>query len=297
MDQRLSFFFVLIIFLSSLNLFAISMVYNFRIAQITRPQLAAREQGENNTVIALFFDQYRKKYTGTRQNFGGGLGSYIYDFADNYFRIDGAVAHIKENEDCLTTFSGTETDDLLFTGGHNFAINQKASLSFSGLLGIPTHKLYRLQHVDFGYSQVGMGLQIDGVYSFERKGTLIYGTRYIYFVPRTAYDADCQRYTFTLGNLYDLLLAYKNNWGKNGLEFGYTSKFRFGCHVCPNLDNITKKTNYIRSNFYLVYKYKFSIRETRDRLLFYISYGFDHQSKIYGNKNIVTVWSSWSISF
>lgn len=287
--------FFIMLYQSSLS--PISMVYNFRIAQITKQPIVEKSH-RHNKVIALLFDQYRKKYNGIFQNFVGGLGSYIYDFESYYFRTDFAVSHIKQITDHVTTFSGTETDDILFTGGRNFILNDRTTMTFSGLFGIPTHRIFRLQHVDFGYSQVGLGLQWDGSYLLNDTSALLYGARYIYFVPRTALDDLEEKHRFTIGNIGDLLLAYKNNWNKHhGIEFGYTARFRFGAHIYPNLDDIVKKTNYKRSNFYGVYKYKFIVDDISHRLLFYLSYGFDHTPKIYGNRYIVTLWTSWNIGF
>lgn len=280
---------------------AMSIVYNFRIAQITKQPIVEKPEGKdhkNHVIVALLFDQYQKKYcTNTHQNFGGGLGAFIYDFKSYYFRTDVAVAHIKERSNCITTFSGTETDDILFTLGRNFTIDENASITWSGLFGVPTHKIYRLQHVEFGYSQVGIGVQLDGLYALNSKGTFLYGARYIYFVPKKALDSTGQNYMFTIGNIGDLLFAYKNKWGHHGLEFGYTAKSRFGADVYPSFDEIIEKTNYIRSNLYIVYKYKFLIHDIHNRFLFNIGYGFDHKPKIYGNKYIVTLWTSWNISF
>ena len=65
----------------------------------------------------------------------------------------------------------------------------------------------------------------------------------------------------------------------------------------PSLDEIVKKTNYIRSNFYIAYKYKFLVNDISNRLIWYLSYGFDHKPKVFGNKYIVTLWASWNIRF
>jgi hypothetical protein len=293
--QRCLLFFIL---LGHATLSAVSMVYNFRIAQITKQPIFEKPHDRNHTVIALLFDQYRKKYNGIFQNFAGGLGSYIYDFEPYYFRVDFAVSHIKAKSNHTTTFSGTETDDILFTLGRNIVRRDRSIGTLSGLLGIPTHRIFRLQHTDFGYSQLGTGIQYDGSYAINHTNTLLYGARYIYFVPRKALDDLRQKHTFTLGNIGDLLFAYKNNWNEHqGIELGYTARFRFGAHIVPSLDNIVKKTNYIRSNFYAVYKYKFLINNISNRLLFYLSYGFDHTPKVYGNKYIVTLWTSWNIAF
>lgn len=290
--------FLFIIFTSYCSkLYPISIVYNFRIAQITK-QPIYEQQDVNNHVIALFFDQFRKKYTGEiRQNFIGALGSYIRSFRPYYFRTDFAVSHIKEKTKSVTTFSGTETDDILFSLGCNVRKNKVTPLTVSGLFGIPTHKIFRLQHIDFGYSQVGLGIQADGLYQLNPSNAFIYGGRYIYFIPRNALDKNHKRYKFTLGNIIDLLAAYKTNWDHHGFEVGYTERFRIGAHICPHLDNTIQKANYIRSNFYAVYKYKFMIRNVHNRLLFNFAYSFDSSSKIFGNRYIIFLWSSWNIGF
>jgi hypothetical protein len=123
------------------------------------------------------------------------------------------------------------------------------------------------------------------------------GIRYIRFFERHAFDDAHARYLFTLGNVEDVLVAYKHSWPKHGAECGYTSRVQFGAAVCPSFDDIVERTNYVRSSFYAVYKYKFAIRETLNRLLLNIGYGFDHRPHEYGNKYIVTLWGSWNINF
>jgi len=276
---------------------AISIVYNFRIAQITKQPLVETPRKQNHTFVTLLFDQYQQKYEPVNQNFVGGLGSYIFGFSSNYIRADFAVSHIKEHTKGITTFSGTETDDFLITLGHNFRIKDKTSLTLSGLFGFPTHDIHTLQHVDFGYGQFSAGLQLDGSTNLHHDNALIYGARYIYLVPRHACDNVGESHKFTIGNDADLLFAYKQYWHKHGIELGYTSRFDFGAHVCPSFDDIVEKTNYIRSNFYFVYKYKFHIRNVAHRFLFNLSYGLDHKPKIYGNKFIITLWTSWDVNF
>lgn len=279
------------------NLWAISIVYNLRIAQVTKQPIFENRENRNHTIIGLLFDQYQKKYNGVRQNFVGALAAFIYDFKSCYFRIDCAASHINERMGTTTTFSGTEIDDILFTAGYNFKINNRALLTLSGLFGAPTHKISSLQHVSFGYGQVGAGIQLDGSYSLNHISTFLYAARYIHFIPRNAQDDLRKNYQFTIGNLGDVLVACKNNWTKHGLEFGYTARTDFGARVWPNFDELVTKTNYQRSNFYMVYKYNFLINNVANRLLFNIAYGFDHKPKIFGNKYIVTLWAAWKISF
>lgn len=272
------------------------MVYNFRMAQITKQHIFENPQ-RHSTVIALPFEQFRKKYDGTHQNFGGMLGSYLYNFNPYYFRADAAFSQIHESRHHETTFSGTEMDDILFSFGRTFQLHERAPMTLTGLLGFPTHQIYRLRHVDFGYSQIGTGIQCDGLYAFDDDRALLYGARYLHFVPRTARDDAGNAYDFTIGNIGDLFMGYKQYWGKHGLEVGYTNRTRFGAKVCPNFDDIVQKTNYVRNNFYIVYKYKFNIGDLPNRLLLYISYGFDQKPKVFGNQSIITLWGSWNISF
>lgn len=287
---------VLLVLLQPRPLHAISMVYNFRIAQITKERIIEKSMFDNHTVT-LLFDQYRKRYNGVTQNFVGGLGSYIRYLKPYYVRIDFAASHIHETMDHVTTFSGTETDDLLFTGGRTFAPSDRAEVTLSGLFGIPTHRLYRLQHIDFGYGLVGLGIQLDGRYKFNQRDTFLWGARYIHFFPRNGLDTQCENHRFTLGNIGDIFLSHAMRWPKHGLEYGYTFRARFGAHICPPLDEIIQKTNYLRSNVYAVYKYKFFIGDLPSRMLFYLSCGHDHKPKVYGNRYILTFWTSWNLSF
>jgi hypothetical protein len=276
---------------------AISMIYNFRIAQVTKQAIFENSKEKRHELVFLIFDQYRRKYDAIKQQFVGGFGSYIYNYQSYYGRVDAAFSHIKETYEGVIQFSGTEADDVLFTVGKNIFLNQQSDLTFSGFLGIPTHRIFRLQHVDFGYSQIGLGLQCDGQYQCNKSSALLYGARYIHFIPRAALDSLDQRHIFTIGTIFDLLTAYKRSGKNQGIELGYTARFRFGAHASPPYDDIVTKTNYIRSNFYAVYKYKFIIGTTSQRLLFNIAYGFDHKPKIFGNKYIITLWGSWNISF
>lgn len=278
------------------SLVSISVVYNFRISQITKQPIFEEKNHTKFNTLALAFDQFiKKKQKDIHQNYIGGLGSFIYNFGRNYFRTDFAFSHIQEKIHHKTTFSSFEMDDVLFTLGRNFIKDSRNVVTVSVFLGVPTHRIFRLIHPEFGYGQVGTGIQLDGSYKFNHISALLYGARYIHFVPRSTRDSLDQKYTFSIGNVADLLLACKNNWGMHGFEFGYTSRFQFGASIFPNFDDIVSKVDYIRSNFYAVYKYKFLINKVQNRLLFYISYGFDHGSR--GDKYVVTLWTSWNIKF
>jgi len=275
----------------------ISMVYNFRIAQITKQPIAEQSDDHPNSVMGLLFDVYEQKYNQIHQNFGGGLATYIRNFIPYYFRIDGAVSHIKASLNGTTSYSGTQTDDILFTMGRDFLIGEQAKVTISGLFGIPTHAITGLQHASFGYGQVGLGGQLDGIYNLNSHYALIGGTRYIHFFGRKAYAQNQDLYKFNIGNILDLLFAGKYNGVKQGLELGYTARFQFGAKISPFLANATSTSNYIRNSFYGVYKYRFKIHELQNRFLLNLAYGFDSRPKTTGNKNIITVWGSWTVNF
>lgn len=275
----------------------ISTVYNFRIAQITKQPIFP-ESHRHHSIIALPFYLRYKKYSGPIQNYGGGLASYIFDHANCYARIDGAASSITAKTDHIVTFSGAATDDILLTAGYNIKFEkQRTAATFSALFGIPTHRIHVLQHPDFGYAQVGLGIQADGLYDFNHISSFMCGTRYVYFIPRTAYDTDLEKHTFTIGNIADILVALRNNWKHHGFELGYTTRFDFGAHCYPILDDTVKKTNYIRNSFYAAYKYRFIINDIANRLVLNIGYGFDHKPKYYGNKYVLNLWASWRVNY
>ena len=277
---------------------AISTVYNFRIAQITKQPIMENQDYNRYTTIALLFDQYYNTYDDMSRSYIGGLAAFIYNFKPYYFRNDFAVSNIRAWNQCSNpTFAGTEVDDILFTLGRNFLFGDRKVLTISGLFGIPTHPVFALQHPAFGYGQVGLGIQLDGSYPIRKNGALLAGGRYIRFIKRYARDDDHNLYLFSIGNVEDILIAYKHSWPKHGIEAGYTSRVQFGASIYPALDDTEEKTNYVRSSFYAVYKYKFKIRDLPSRLLFNIAYGRDHLPHTYGNKYILTFWTSFNINF
>ena len=273
------------------------MVYNFRIGEVTKQPIAEKSKAKNHKVLALFFNQYRKRYTGMQQNFLGGLSSYIYDFKPYYARIDGAVSYIQERTDHTTTFSGTKVDDILFTLGRNFEINKRTLCTLSGLFGIPTHPVYQLKHSDFGTGQVGTGLQFDGSYKFTHRDSLILGSRYLYFIPRHAYDILHVKYKLPGSNVIDTLFAYRNIQKNHGFELGYSWGALFTSNNSSEFSEKFGSLNSMRHSFYGVYGYRFFINTISNKLLFNISYGFDQMSKLYGSKIILSFWAAWNIGF
>jgi hypothetical protein len=303
--RYISYILLFVISFSNCPLCALSVIYNLRISQVTGEPIDENNYGNSSRVLALFFDNYQAKYVGDiKQNAVGVLTSFIHDFSSEfYLRTDFAVGHITEHIDHVATFSDTETDDILLTFGRHFIPHETTKLTISGLFGIPTHSIFALQHVDFGYGQLGVGAQLDGIYHLHYlhdtlyNTDFVYGLRYLYFVPGHAFDHQLNRYVFTIGNLFDILMSVKKKWGHHGIEGGYTRRWDFGAHIMPTIDDIVEKTNYTRNNFYFVYKYQFQIREIHNRLLFNIAYGFDSRPKDFGNKHIVFFWTSWVVHF
>lgn len=289
---------LLLSMLSCANLFAPSIVYNLRIAQVTKQFTVENAHSHNRNIafVGLLFDQYLKEYF-LSQNYLGGFFSGIYEFEPYYFRTDFAVARVTQTANHVHTSFGTATDDLLFTFGRNFFLNDKAILTFSGLFGIPTHNIITLQHMGFGYAQVGMGLQLDGSYIIKNPHTLLCGARYLYFVPRHADDILGNTYRYSIGNIADLLLAYKYNWPTHGVEGGYTFRSDFGASITPYVDAAIKQTNYTLNNFYFIYKYRFTTGKIAHRFLLNISYGFGNTQAEQGHFDVITLWASWGVRF
>lgn len=284
--------------LTTIQLSALSVVYNFRIAQITKRPLQKKSEQKPYSLTGLIFDLFQKTHCfDIKENYTGALAAFNYNIgSDYYFRTDVAVGHIDQTIKNIQTVNETESDDILCTFGRNFSIGKKGRLTASGLIGVPTHTILTLQHVPFGSGQFGAGIQLDGLYRFTKQIDFLWGTRYNHFFQGTAYDALENRYTFTIGNIADLLVAFQtNNPLYHGLETGYSARWGFGAHSCPTIPNIDL-INYMRNNFYIVYKYTFLGKKVTHRFLLNFAYGFDSKPKLYGY-NAYMVWGAWAISF
>jgi hypothetical protein len=293
---------------------AISVVYNFRIAQITRQPISQQPNNRPSSFSILLFDMFQKtRNFDIRENYAGGLVTFNRNFAESYyFRADFAVAHAHQtasntgnlnlnlNSNPIFQSSGQtnviEPDDILLTAGYDFTPSQSSKITLSGLFGIPTHSINTLQRIGFGSGQVGVGVQLDGWHKFIKPLDFLWGTRYNYFVPRTAFNATGKPYNFSIGSIADLLIALQTNKSQvHGFEGGYSARWGFGVQACPKIANLDL-FNYMRNSFYLVYKYSFLTERVAHRLLLNISYGFDSKPKLYGY-NAVMIWGSWGIAF
>jgi len=277
---------------------AVSIVYNFRVAQITRQSIGHQTEKRPNSLAVLLFDFFQKTQSfNIRENYAGGLLTYNRDVAKHcYFRADFAVAHAHQTNQGVSTVEVIEPDNILLTAGRNFRPTEKSKVTLSGLLGIPTHEVNTLQRVGFGVGQVGAGVQVDGLCHITKPIDFLWGARYNYFIPRTAFDAQGNCYNFTVGSIGDVLVALQtSNPLSHGLEGGYSGRWGFGAHATPRIPELGL-LSYMRNNVYLVYKYTFLRKHFAHRLLLNISYGSDAKPKRYGYDSVM-VWGSWGISF
>lgn len=292
-QKSLRLFFLVIFFQYSIIL-SVSEIYNYRISQITKQHLF--ETNTHYTTVMLLFDEFLKKnYDNIQENYFGGFASFIYHPQPWYYRIDFAGSLISAKSD-QSQFSGSQTDDILISIGRNWK-NEKRSITLSGLFGMPTHNVTILKHASLGYGQFGLGVQLDCDFAFNKKNSFLLGLRYINFIPRQAIDSSGNIFKFTIGNLGDILLASKNEWGKHGFEIGYTAKFDFGADIKPKVPDIIEETNYTRNYYYAAYKYKFSIKNISNKFILEASYSYDRKIKRLRDKYIIIAWATWIIHF
>ena len=272
-----------------------SLVYNFKIAQITK-DLSLNKEDNHSSFTTLIFNQYRKRYDLTQEYFIAPLFSYINSFENYCFRIDSSFGHIKQKLNKKTLYSGENIDDLLLTFSKGFK-NKNNIHSISFLLGIPTHKIYSLQHPSVGYGQFSLGIQYDGLIETKQNEAFLYGARCIYFIPKNAFDLSHNNYKFTIGSLIDLLVSYRKNWDKKGVEIGYNLKFSCDAKIKPLYIELIQKLNYSRNSFFLVYKYKVMICDVLNKIFFNITYGFDNKSNSFNLKHFVSTWIFYSLEY
>ena len=219
---------------------AASVVYNMRIAMITRRQQMDATGKHPHILINTPFGQWRRARIGTILNDAGDMLSYIYAKPSYYIKVDGALAHIS-NQAYPVNIARTMLDDLLVTGGYGHGLGSRGRIAYSALFGTPLHRDYFLEYAAFGTGHVGLGAQIDGSYTYveaeKEAEILFFALRYIYFVPRQAnVEVACIKplyayahYDFKLGSLADIFIAQQTRYGLyNRFEFGYNATIGFG---------------------------------------------------------------------
>lgn len=295
----------------------ISLVYNLRIAESTKQQIFEKSP-HPCTLSSTIISNNRIKRDHTKHNLLGLLESFSYANPNFYIRADFAFGQIREatliaTQNLCSTHSGAcirkhsvfkelETDDILLKSGYSYSVNSKTKLTISGLLGIPTHKDFVLEHYQLGYGHVGLGIQLDGsfIYSILHKSALRCAFRLIQFIPGHIWhtvDNICKNYKINIGNLIDVFIAHHTVFGHHSFEFGYDQIFFCNGKVSPYLDGAREKINYIRPEFFSTYKYTIVTNHIHHILSATISSGFDIWPKLHGNKRIIEAWFSYRINF
>ncbi len=294
--------FIAVIFLVGQNLNgAASIVYNIKVAETTKRSATDEVNNFPSFATLTIFDQYRKKYSGDRHRIDGAMATYMYLFGHAYARVDFAFANtVQKNPLC--SFSRVETDDLLFSAGYGFIIDNRKRVTLSGLFGIPTHKNLSLQEFQFGYAHFALGAQLDGAFTYSDNGihAFMSAVRFIQFFERKScvpIDILCESFKFTPGNLTDIFISHRSKWGHHRIEIGYDLSLFLNAKICPTLEDAVARSNYVRSGFFATYKHRFFVHELPSAVTIAFSYAFDQKPLNFGNKRVITTWASWSISF
>lgn len=292
--------FLMLLSIANYNLFAVSIVYNMRIAETTKAKNRSLVEPRPSIGALTAFAQFRNHNNPVRQSAGGILGTYIYTNEGWYARINAAAGKVHAHACNTVTVSRTQTDDILFSGGYGWKINDQGSVSLSGHLGIPTHNDDSLQFFQLGTGHVGLGAQLDGIYAFDDAQTFITAARFIHFFPRDiAITLQDVRYNLVsnIGNAFDLLFAYQHTWGPHLLGLGYNPTFIFSAKIEPSLNIFNLKTHANTNSFFCSYRYGFLIDTMLSAVIFGISYGFGSTPIPNDKVHITTAWFSWGINF
>lgn len=273
-----------------------SIVYNLRIAETTKDSDVVTSSQEHPLMVTMTpFGQFRKKRNGAQLMFGGGLGTVVYIRPTYYFRVDGAFARAVEKYQHIYQ-AHTQTDDILLSAGYSYPITDRTKMTFSLLLGLPTHEDRQFAIVQFGYAHIGLGPQIDGAFQLgsSRRHSIRTAFRFIRFFPR--YIPQCannvqQFVEYNFGNMIDLFASYHINRDRNrfeiGCDIGFFNHRRTDTKIEPTI---------IRSSFYTSYKRLFAVECHPAAWAIALSSGFDNKV-CNGYKHLITVWSSFRVNF
>ena len=289
---------VIMCILAPTSILGVTIVYNMRIAETTKAKNSSLVETLPSIGVLTPFVQFRNHNNPLTQSTGGLLGTYIY--ADNswYARINAAVGRVHADSCTLGTFSRTQTDDILLSGGHGWNLTDACSVSLSGHLGIPTHNDDSLQLFQLGTGHVALGAQLDGAYAYGDTQAFLGAVRFIHFFPRDV-TITVQDVTYNLvvniANALDLLMVYQHTWGPHLLGIGYNPTLTFGSSLKPSL--IEVKTNTTVNSFFCSYRYDFLIDTMLSAVIFGISYGFGSTPIPDDKVHITTAWFSWGINF
>lgn len=287
----------------------ISFVYNLKIAETTKRIALHSPLAKRSLATCVALGTFRKQYNGTKQNCGGALFTLAYAPENFFLRVDGAVAKVTSHSPLGIHSARTQTDDLLFTAGFSPKLSENRRFTYSALVGFPTHKDTSLERAEFGLAHYAVGAQMDGSFIFPQneQHSLRLAARCIHFFPRGVNaqlpGGIIKPVRFNLGDLTDLYLAFHTDKERHAAEAGYNASFIFNATLCPLLIptlpclNAQIIKSFVRNSFYGVYYYRFLARTTPNILTTGFSYGFDSPATLFNNKQILTIWGSWSVNF
>jgi len=281
--------------------FGVSVVYNLRIAETSKRQATEPLITKPFVLAQTVFEQNRTTYDGIHQNFAGTLSSGIFLKDTYYVKVDWAFGNAASRFEALH-LSRTQTDDIVVTSGYSFTLNEHAKITFSGLVGFPTHNDLGLQGAQIGTGHYGLGVQWDGSFTFAHHAnhSLRAAARSVHFFERTISSnllGFNQRYRVAPGDLIDFLVAHHVNHDKHRMEFGYNSSFLVNAKICPDIEAVRIRSTYIRSSFYATYAYFFMLAGHLSGVACAFSGGFDHLPKKVGTQRVLTAWALWGINF
>jgi hypothetical protein len=123
--------------------YGVSLVYNLRIAEITRNQAHILKEGSPSIVTPTLFTQFRKDDQNTTEFVGGLLGTYIYTQDFFYFKVAAAGGNVHAKACDGTVLSQTQADDVLFSAGYGHDFGEQLRMSASLHLGISNTLRYK----------------------------------------------------------------------------------------------------------------------------------------------------------
>jgi hypothetical protein len=285
----------------AMPLHSTTFVYNLRIGEINRPKNpVSHEEDHNSAILTAIAQRFASSDTNFHQLTGGILGTYIFAKNHWYFRANAAVGRVHAKRGNTDTFSKTEWDDILFSGGYGWQLDEKLQISFSGYWGIPTHQDHFTNLAQLGTGHMCLGIQLDFAYNFTPQHKLLAASRLIHFMSR---DITVKREeviqlinAFEPGNLVDFLFAYQHSWKQHEITLGYNPATTFGTDDITSADR-TGELGTVANTLFASYRYGFMVKNYLSAVIGGLSYGFLKLPAPLQQSHIITAWFTWEISF
>lgn len=299
---------VCIIGLLHVSLYAVTEVYNLRISTLTSERIDLDATvGANENLPSIFttklVTRIRKTRIGNEQLLGATMNSLIYTYKKFYARVDTGWGYVRERDadPTVATTRHTQPDDILFSIGYRHLVKPHVHLTYSTLVGVPTHKDHSFEFFQFGTGHYAVGGQIDSIVKQE-PSAWITALRCVHFFKAKApfpTATTCIPLDFSLGNLVDIIIAYyRKIHNKHSLEIGYNPTFAFSLHSCPPLSFNDLPTYGIRNAWYSIYRYSFVRGKYPMGIGLNVSYGFDIAPKLDSSiRRNMSFWISYNVKF